>query len=299
VRKPDPRDELDPLTLLVRDADEPLLTAEQEVALSHRLHGMDVPVPPPGPARPTPLEARNRLITANIRLIIRLAKRYESQGVEVADLVQEGSIGLEHAVRKFKPEKGFRLSTYVTWWIRQHVGRSVYNQKHMTRVPVHVGGKVRRMLTAESELISGEGRMPTIEEIAEQSGIPVEELRAILRITATPASLDAPIRWKIGDEDATVADFVADEEDGHARVVEEDTQAGVRYALSFLPDPRERIIIALRWGMGQDKEFSLQEAGQVVGVTRERARQLETAGMTRIRQDKMLLSMFRSMLDRA
>ncbi len=287
-----PREDSEALNQLMADANCPLLTFEQEVALARRVRGENVYVPAPGAARPTPAESKSRLITSNVRLVVNVAKRYASHGVPIEDLVQEGILGLKRASEKYDPNRGWRFSTYATWWVRQAMGRTLQSQSRTIRIPTHVGNRVRKVVEAERQLTLRLEGEPSLEAIAEMAEISLDDVKAIMRIVSSqPTSLDL---YSAGDSDDPVevrSSYVQSSDDVEEAAVASDGARSVRYALSFLP-ARERIVLALRFGVLMDHAFSLHEVGQVIGVTRERARQIESEGMERIRSDKLLTEMF-------
>lgn len=285
------RDGTGPLDQLLRETQGPLLTFEQEKALARRMRGQDVRVPPPGAARPTPEEAQHRLVTANVRLAVTVARRYAGLGVALEDLVQEGVEGLHRAAEKYDPERGFRFSTYVMWWIRQSVGRAVQAQARTVRIPVNVGARARRLVEAEGLLSQRHATTPTHGEVAASAGIARSEAEIVRRAAVPPISLDLEVWTEDEPGGETLAGLwaVADD-DVEADSVEDDAASRLRYALTWL-QPRERVVLALRFGIGQDHAYSLQETGQVVGVTRERARQLEQEAKAAALADPMAGSM--------
>jgi RNA polymerase primary sigma factor len=277
--------ELDTLALLLRDIPRgPLLTADQEWTLARRMRGEDVIVPPPGNPRPTAKAAHDRLVEENMRLVISVARKYRGRGLPLEDLIQEGALGLRRAAEKFDPDKGYRFSTYATWWVRQAVGRSLMDDARVVRVPVHMVGRIGQIARAEEELRLRLGRRPTPAETAVELGLTVVQVEDALRATQQPVSLERPL----GEDDATLGDIVADdgpppdEQAEHFCLLED-----VRKALAQL-GMRERTVLALRFGIGYDRAHSLEEAGKELGVTRERARQIEAQALSKLRDDPVV-----------
>jgi len=245
----------------------PLLTKEQEVELAKRVERGD-------------LEAKEQMINSNLRLVISIAKRYQGHGLSLLDLVQEGIIGLIRAVEKFDWRKGFKFSTYATWWIRQAVQRGVANKSREIRVPVHIVEREQRMSRAERELAPKLGRMPTDEEIAEAARITVDQVVEVRAVARAVTSLDKPIAEESG---TTFKELVAGEEDEVDEAVTINlAQEALHDALDELPD-RERKVLKLRYGLNGERDpASLEEIGRQLGVTRERVRQIEANALERL-----------------
>src|SRR5829696_2241984 len=230
--------------------------------------------------------AKQRMINCNLRLVVSIAKRYQTQGITLGDLVQEGVLGLIRAAEKFDWRKGFKFSTYATWWIRQAVQRGVANKARTIRIPVHIVEREQKIARASRELVAELERDPTSEEIAERSKLPLAQVVEVRAAARAVASTDAPV----GDDgDASFGDLFAaggptteDEAEGALR------NDAVRRAVAKLPD-RERDVISLRFGLGRDGQpASLEAIGKALGITRERVRQIETEALRRLASDNDL-----------
>ena len=245
----------------------PLLTKEQEVELAKRVERGD-------------LEAKEQMINSNLRLVISIAKRYQGHGLSLLDLVQEGIIGLIRAVEKFDWRKGFKFSTYATWWIRQAVQRGVANKSREIRVPVHIVEREQRMSRAERDLAPKLGRMPTDEEVAQAARITVGQVAEVRAAARAVTSLDKPIAEESG---TTFKELVAGEEDEVDEAVTINlAQEALHDALDELPD-RERKVLKLRYGLNGERDpASLEEIGRQLGLTRERVRQIESNALERL-----------------
>jgi len=250
----------------------PLLTAAEEVELAKRIEKGD-------------MAAKERMINCNLRLVVSIAKRYQTQGITLGDLVQEGVLGLIRAAEKFDWRKGFKFSTYATWWIRQAVQRGVANKARTIRIPVHVVEREQKVARARRELVAVLERDPTPEEISKHSKLPITHVREVMEAARAVASTDMPV----GDDgDASFGDLIA----GTGPSTEEEASASlrdlaVRQAVANLPD-RERDVIELRFGLVGDGPASLEAIGKQLGLTRERVRQIETEALRKLAQNEDL-----------
>jgi RNA polymerase primary sigma factor len=225
--------------------------------------------------------ARDRLIIANSRLVISVARKYLGRGVPFLDLIQEGNIGLMRAAKKFDYRRGYKFSTYATWWIRQAVTRALADQSRTIRVPVHMGDQINRMLRCQHHLKQEMNRDPSIEEIAEQMNVPVTKVENMIQVARTPLSLQMTVGE---DDEEMLGDFI---EDPYSPALEDSTTAnllreGISYALAQLP-PREARILQLRYGLLDGQVLTLNEVGRRMGITRERVRQIEAQALQRLR----------------
>ncbi len=259
----------DPVRMYLKEIGKvPLLTAVEEVALAKRIERHD-------------MEAKRKLIEANLRLVVSIAKRHVGRGVSFLDLIQEGNLGLIRAVEKFDYRKGYKFSTYATWWIRQVITRAIADQARTIRIPVHMVDATNRFIRVQRQLLQDIGREPTREEIAAEMGTTPQKVREILKISQEPVSLATPI----GEEgDSQLGDFI---EDKHAvkpveAVTEIMQEEKLNQVLSTLTH-RERKVIELRFGLKGEHPRMLEEVGQKFGLTRERIRQIEAQTLAKLK----------------
>lgn len=259
----------DPVKIHLREIGKiPLLSTAEELELAEKtVNGDD--------------EAREKLIVANMRLVVSIAKHYVGRGMPLLDLIQEGYSGLIKAVEKFDYTKGYKFSTYATWWIRQSITRSIADQARTIRIPVHMVETISRVKKAQNKLLNENGHEPTANEIAQELGMTPERVREIIRIAQDPVSLEAPVGE---EEDSYLGDFIPDEDapapiDTAMKAVFKDE---LNKALELLPE-REREVLKFRYGVGYDRSHTLEEVGRQFKVTRERIRQIEAKALRKLR----------------
>jgi len=259
----------DPVRMYLKEIGKvPLLTAEEEVSLAKRIERRD-------------MDAKRKLIEANLRLVVSIAKRYVGRGMLFLDLIQEGNLGLIRAVEKFDYRKGYKFSTYATWWIRQAITRAIADQARTIRIPVHMVETINKLIRVQRQLLQDIGREPTPEEIATEMGTTPQKVREILKISQEPVSLETPIGE---EEDSQLGDFIEDEDatmpvEAVSEIMQKEELSQVLGTLTH----RERKVIELRFGLKGEHPRTLEEVGQKFGVTRERIRQIEAKTLAKLK----------------
>lgn len=246
----------------------PLLSSEEEIDLAIRIANGDV-------------QAKQRLSEANLRLVVSIAKRYLGRGMQFLDLIQEGNLGLIKAVDKFDYTKGFKFSTYATWWIRQAITRAIADQARTIRIPVHMVEAINKVKKVQSQLLHQNGHEPTPDEIADELDLPVDKVREIMRVAQEPVSLETPIGE---EEDSHLGDFIPD--DGAPAPADAASHTMLREQLSDVLStltPREEKVLRLRFGLEDGRSRTLEEVGKEFNVTRERIRQIEAKALRKLR----------------
>ncbi len=261
----------DPVKIYLKEIGRvPLLTPEEETELARRLA-----------ENPNDTAAKNRLSEANLRLVVSIAKRYVGRGMQFLDLIQEGNLGLLKAVDKFDYTKGFKFSTYATWWIRQSITRSIADQARTIRIPVHMVETINRLVRTQRQMLQELGREPTPEELAERLDTPVARVRDIMQISQEPVSFETPIGE---EEDSHLGDFLEDQNaaappDVAARQLLREQIDSILNSLS----PREKRVLTMRFGLEDGRSRTLEEVGKEFNVTRERIRQIEAKALRKLR----------------
>ncbi|NBT93532.1 MAG: RNA polymerase sigma factor RpoD/SigA [Chloroflexi bacterium] len=264
----------DPVWQYLKDIhDIPLLTAAQEVDLAQRIESGDE-------------TARQQFTLSNLRLVVSIAKRYVGRGLSLIDLIQEGNIGLMRAVQKFDWRRGYKFSTYATWWIRQAITRAIADKGRTIRLPVHVSEALTKLNGVQQRLTQELGREPTDEEVADELGLDVVRIRETRLASRLPSSIDQPMG---DDEDASVGDFVMDRtEPGpegvtHERMLRQEAERTLETVLN----EREKMVLEMRYGLGDREVFALEKIGEKLNLTRERVRQIEAQALRKLRDPEI------------
>jgi RNA polymerase primary sigma factor len=253
--------------------DIPLLTAQQEVELAQRIEDGDP-------------DALQQFTLSNLRLVVSIAKRYVGRGLSLIDLIQEGNIGLMRAVQKFDWRRGYKFSTYATWWIRQAITRAIADKGRTIRLPVHVSEALTKLNSAQQRLTQDLGREPTDEELGQELGVDAQRVRETRLAARMPSSIDQPL----GDDDeASVADFVMDQSDrGPEELTHEELlKQEAERTLSIILSEREKLVLQMRFGLGEGHIYPLEKIGERLGLTRERVRQIEAQALRKLRDPRV------------
>ena len=273
------KEELSPLIAKIRESKDRIEETEYKTTMSSKmLRRLDKEI---DDGLRMSKAAKNALIKANLRLVVSIAKKYTNRGLQFLDLIQEGNIGLMKAVDKFEYQRGYKFSTYATWWIRQAITRAIADQARTIRIPVHMIETINKLIRTSRYLVQEHGREPTPEEIAEKMEFPLEKVRKVLKIAKEPISLETPIGE---EEDSHLGDFIEDKKvvsPGEA-VVNHNLGEQTRRVLTTLT-PREEKVLRMRFGIGEKSDHTLEEVGRDFSVTRERIRQIEAKALRKLR----------------